>query len=507
MTQSVEGIGRQIAKGAAWMIGMRFATRGIGLVSTVILARLLVPADFGLLALATLLFGLLLIFGEFGFDNYLIKHQDADRSYYDTVWTLTLIRNVIMAALLAAVAPFAVDFFNEPRLQAVLYCLAGFALLMGFNNVGVVDFRKDMTFGRDFTYMIAPKFGSFFVTVACAIIWRSYWALVVGMASTHTLKLIASYAMHPFRPRFDLSRLRQVLGFSVWLLINNILGYGIVRSGEFIIGRMLGTHSVGVFSVAFEVSNMPTSELVMPIRRALFPGYAKMAVRPEALRNGFIDVWSLILLVVSPMAFGIYLTADYLVPLALGAKWLDAVPLIKVLALYGFFATVASNAGPIFLALGRPNIITCIAGFHLLIKVPALIWAISVAGTIGAAWAATIASALATMLSMTLVIRVLKLSLRDMLAAMWRTGVATALMAGVVVQIDYAMPAGPGSGEMILKLATLIGAGAAAYVFVALALWHFSGRPERSAESAALKLARPVLRRAFPASFFSAGSP
>lgn len=507
MTQSSANIGRKMAKGAAWMVGMRFAMRGIGLVSTLILARLLVPADFGLVALATLLFGVLLIFGEFGFDNYLIKHQDADRSYYDTVWTLTIIRGLLLAITLAVGAPLAVDFFNEPRLQAILYCLAGIALLMSLNNVGVVDFRKEMTFGREFTYTIAPKIGSFLVTVVCAILWRDYWALVVGIAANHAFRLVISFTMHSYRPRLSLLRLREVIGFSVWLLLNNIFYYVNMRSGEFVIGRMLGAGSVGVFSVAFEVSNMPTSELVAPIRRAIFPGYARMAVRPESLRDGFIDVWSLILLVVAPMAFGIYLTADYLVALALGPKWLHAVPLIKILALYGFFSTLSSNAGPVFLALGRPSIITFIAGFHMVLKIPALVWAISVAGTTGAAWASTIVAALASILTMVSIIRVLNLSVRGMLAASWRTAVAAAVMAGVVVQIDYAMAGGPGTGEIALKLLTMAGVGAAVYVLVALGLWHFSGRPDHSAETSALKLTRPVIRRAFPASFFSAGSP
>ena len=97
MTKDTTSLGHQMAKGAAWMVSMRFAIRAIGLVSIVILARLLVPADFGLVALATMLYGLIEVMGEFSFDVVLIQTQSADRRHYDTAWTLTAIRNLVLA--------------------------------------------------------------------------------------------------------------------------------------------------------------------------------------------------------------------------------------------------------------------------------------------------------------------------------------------------------------------------------------------------------------------------
>ena len=499
MPNSASSIGKKMAKGAAWMVGVRFALRGIGLVSTIILARLLVPDDFGLVALASLLFGILLILGDFGFDNYLIKEQDADRSYYDTVWTMTIIRGLIVAAALALSAPLAVAFFDEPRIAAVLYCLAGFSVLMSLKNVGVVDFRKDMTFGREFTFTIVPKIGAFVVTVGLAVLWRDYWALIAGMAAHYVVALVASFVMHPYRPRLSLARWRRIIGFSIWLLLNNIMGYINVRSDEFVIGRLMGTASVGMYAIAHEVASTPTSELVAPIRRAIFPGYAKLAVRPEALRDGFIDVWALVLLAVTPMAVGISLTAEYLVPLALGWKWIEAIPLIQVLAFFGLFAVLNSNTSPVYLALGHPRILTGLMALYMVIKLPLLIWAVSAHGPIGAAWAATATTGIVACVDLAVVSRFLKLSLPHMARATWRIVVATALMTGAVVQIDLALPAGAETGDMAVKLAAMALGGAAVYVFVALALWRLSGRPPRSPESAALKLIMPIVGRALPA--------
>ncbi len=493
MPDSVSSIGNQIAKGAAWMIGMRFAMRGIGLVSTIILARLLTPEDFGVVAIATMLFGFLLMLGEFGFDTYLIKKQDADRSYYDTVWTMTVIRGLLLAAILITTAQYAADFFNEPRIQPIIYCLAGFAVVTSLYNVGVVDFRKEMTFDRDFLYMVIPKIASFAVTVICAFMWRDYWALVVGMATNYFCVLVLGYIMHPYRPRFSLIRAREILGFSIWLLLNNILGYFNLRYDEFVLGRMMGSASVGLYSVSYEVSNMPTSELVAPIRRAIFPGYAKLAVSREKLADSFVGIWSTVLLVVGPMAFGILLVADYLVPVALGAKWIEAIPLIQVLAIYGFFGVLVSNGGPIYFVLGRPQFFAGLIGISLLVKIPTLIWAVDTYGVIGAAWAATFAAGLYALLDLTTVSILLKLSIGRLFGSCWRAVVAMTIMIGAVVQLDKWIVTEPHISALAIKLVVLSLSGAAIYAGTVIGLWQLCGRPQSSAEAVVLRLLAKTL--------------
>ena len=137
-------LGRRMAKGAAWMIALRIAVRGVGVVSMIILARLLVPADFGLVAIATALAGALAAMSEFGFQVALIQNQAADRRHYDTAWTLGLIRGFVVAgALVIAAGPLAA-MFSDPRLEPILLLLAGSAIVLAFENIGVVDFRKEV---------------------------------------------------------------------------------------------------------------------------------------------------------------------------------------------------------------------------------------------------------------------------------------------------------------------------------------------------------------------------
>jgi len=203
-----------MAKGAAWTVFMRMAIRIIGLISTTILARLLVPADFGLVAMATMVWMALEAMGEFSFNVALIQNQAAGRHEYDTVWTMTILRGMVLALLMLALAGPAAAFFKEPRLEAIFHVLALVPVIQGFANVGIVDFQKHLRFDKDFVFMVGVKLSGFAVTVPLAFIWRSYWALVAGIVTAGVARLVLSYVLHPHRPRFTLVRWRRIFAFS-----------------------------------------------------------------------------------------------------------------------------------------------------------------------------------------------------------------------------------------------------------------------------------------------------
>ncbi len=170
-----------MAKGAAWMVSMRIAIHSVGLVSMVILARLLVPEDFGLVALATMLVAALSTLSAFNFDVFLIQNQNAGRRHYDTAWTLSIVSNAVIAGGIILFATAASAFLEEPRLETIFYWFALATLVEGFANIGVVNFRKDLQFHKDSAYMLSPKLGTFAVTVRLAFLWRDYRAPVAGI--------------------------------------------------------------------------------------------------------------------------------------------------------------------------------------------------------------------------------------------------------------------------------------------------------------------------------------
>ena len=174
------------------------------------------------MALGSLVVATLAIFGQFSFDVVLIQNQKSDRQHYDTVWTLTIIRQILIALLLVLTAKQIAQYFGEPRLEIVIYFLCVCAIAEGFVNVAVVDFRKHLNFHKEFLLLIIPKLGAFVVGISLAFILRDYRALVGGVLTNSLVLLALSYIMHPYRPRLCLERWREVMNFSKYLLVNNI---------------------------------------------------------------------------------------------------------------------------------------------------------------------------------------------------------------------------------------------------------------------------------------------
>ena len=183
-------VNKEIAKGSIWMLLMRFSIKGLGLISTVILARILMPEDFGLIAMAMTVIAFIDLFQTIGVDMALIQNKNAERDHYNTAWTIKVILGVVCGLVVAVFASISASFFNEPRLENVLYFLAIALFLYGFPNIGLVDFQKKMTFKYEFNYQVTTKLFSFLITVGAALIFRNYWALIIGQLSGSIIRII-----------------------------------------------------------------------------------------------------------------------------------------------------------------------------------------------------------------------------------------------------------------------------------------------------------------------------
>ena len=496
--RSRPGIGRQIAKGAEWTVFMRMAIRVIGLISMTILARLLAPADFGLVAMATMVWAALEAMGEFSFNVALIQNQTAGRREYDTVWTMTIIRGMALALLLFAVAGPAAIFFNEPRLEAIFHVFALVPVIQGFANVGVIDFQKHMKFDKDFIFMVGVKISGFLVTVPLAFLWRSYWALVAGSVATGIARLVLSYALHPYRPRLTLATWRRIFDFSKWLVVSNIIGFVRSRLDSFTIGKLLGAQALGVYAVAYEIATLGTSELIAPIRRALFPGYSKLAHDPELIRKGFLDGLALIVLIALPAAVGIGVVAGPLVRLLLGDKWLDAIPLIEILMVFGVFSTIAANTWPVFLALGRPAINMTLGLVTLVIFVPAVLIGGARWGLPGVVWAVTLGEGITLILAIGVVKRLLEIRWILLAASLWRPVLAVGAMAAAVIGFRGVQSFGDSVPGLFAQLVGSVGGGAVVYIAVVWVLWRISGARDGTAERHLIDAVMPKIRKYVP---------
>lgn len=425
----MNSIQHTIAKGAVLMIGFKMLERSIGLLSTIILARLLNPSDFGLVAMAFTFVGLLNLFNFSCFENALIQKQNAERHLYDTAWTFNLIFEVSLSLVLLITAIPLSKFYNEARLENILYVIAFGKLLGSFINIGPVAFMKDMQFHKEFNFLLIKKLSSFTVCIILAFTLRDYWALVWGIFTSKIVEVFLSYRLHPYRPRFCLSGRKELFHLSIWMFVNNAVFFANQRMADFVISKMLGSQVLGIYTIAYELSNLPTTELVAPLNRAVFPGYSKMADDPDAIRQGFLNVFSMIALCIMPAGIGIALVAEPMILVVFGEKWREAIPLVQILAVSGVLVALQHNVGTVYMALQKARYITIIDSFSLLfVFLPLLIVLMQQDGVIGVAKAYLYNNIIILPVNYFIISRLLKIRLMSILTVFWRPVLACGLM-------------------------------------------------------------------------------
>ena len=468
----------EMARGAAWMVLFRVFDRCVGLVSTAFLARLLLPSDFGLVAMAMSVIAIIELATAFSFEIALIQNPDPQREHFDTAWTLNIFTAIAGAIATAALAYPAASFYGDARLVPMMFAIGAAWLVSGFENTGTANFRRDMNFSAEFRLMASKRVIAFFVTLAAALLFRSYWALVIGSATGRVAGVALSYLLHPFRPRLSLSRARELFSFSGWLLVNNIGGALLSRLPHFYVGRVFGAQTLGAYTVGAEIAQLPQTELVAPINRAMFPGYARLVSDPEAFRRVCTEATAAILLVVLPVSSAVAVLAAPMVRILLGDQWHAAVPVIQILAFAGAVSALTSNNVSVYLALGRPHLTTVILLTRVLIFVAVVFAFAQGRSVVAVAYAELVAALGSLFVSLPTLFSVLKLRVRDYLASLWRPMLASAIGATAVHVAIGAVDQANTISAAVLQLLVGLPLGAALYVFLLWSLWALSGRPD-----------------------------
>jgi O-antigen/teichoic acid export membrane protein len=401
---------QRVAHAGIWAFALHFAEQLFVLGRVFVVAVLLLPRDFGLYGMATLTFLALDALSRTGFEQALIQKKEEITPYLEAAWTVRCIRGLLLALVVCGTAPWVSAFFDEPDALALIRAIGLSFVFQGLTNIGVVTFQKNLEFHKEFVYRFSGVLADLAVTVTAAYLLRNAWALVLGYVAADLTRLLVSYRIHPFRPRFrlDLAKSKELFGYGMW------------------VDRLRGAYQrIAGFSAALS----------------------------------------------TPAAVGIMCMGHDFTRIFLGAKWMPMVPALLILCAASLVVSVSWTGRPAFMGRGRPETVFYIqvamaATLFLLIYPLASRW-----GIIGAAIAMLLSSASGLAVWYVNIRPQIGITWKDLALLFAPPLTASALMAGALFGLRMlTLPLLPGRHVWnVLWFACMILAGVAVYFALLLA--------------------------------------
>jgi O-antigen/teichoic acid export membrane protein len=396
----------------------------------VVIARLLMPADIGLMGIVLFNIAIIESFSQTGFTAALVQQKNKIDGYLDTAQIVSVLRGFILFSIIFIVAPLIGSFFNSPGVTALLR-IAGISFLLdGFVNIGIVAFRKELEFNKVFIIQQVEVFVDILVTIVLAVVLKNAWALVFGYISGKGAKCIVSYIMHPYRPRisFDGHKARELFRFGKHLLFSSIIILLITQGDDAIVGKILGATALGFYVMAYKLSNLAATSITHVFSQVAFPVYSKLQNDPDELRKTYLKALKLISFAAFPVCGGLIILAPEVVDLFLGEKWLEIVPAMQILAVFGLIRSLGGTTGPLFQGVGKPEIITKFNFWKLILMAVVIIPLTIHYGIIGTALTVTATSIFAQFFLWLICSRVIQSSYIQLITAIGPSFIITLLM-------------------------------------------------------------------------------
>lgn len=314
-----------------WSVGSGLVIKSMGLISTLILVRLLSPYDFAVAAAAVIVLGTLNALTETGGGAYLQVVNTPTKSVINTAWTMTLLMRAFVACMILAAGPALAVVFKMEDLKAITNVLWIMPILGGLSNPGLFILRRELNYQVEAKLDILIKVTTTVATVSMAFAGLSYWSLLIGDILRVSLKTSGSYIAHNYRPKLALNNLRHQWRFSGWVTVTSITGYLRSKTETFFLSRAFYPEVLGIYSVAQTIAFLPGERLVFPATQPLLNTLKKRSQNTEVVKETCIKYLCAAYILIIPSSVLIHSMAREIVYIFLGDQWRPAVPFLQAL--------------------------------------------------------------------------------------------------------------------------------------------------------------------------------
>jgi PST family polysaccharide transporter/lipopolysaccharide exporter len=467
------GTAERVAKGAVWAMGQNVVRRALQLGMLVVLARLIGPKQIGLVGIALLALSAVKRFTNIGFNEALV--QDVEENvdeHLNTMWVLEVGRGILVFVVLVALAPFIASLLNDASATNLVRAIGLSPLLLGFRNPGIVYFQKNLDFHKQFVYKVSGTVVQVTVAVGWALVSPTAWALVAGYVAGDGLRAVLSYFVHDYRPRpsFDRGSASQLVDYGKWMTSSSILFFIYSEGDDAFVSWLLGPSVLAFYQYGYRFSNAPATELTNVVSSVMFPAFSKLQNDPGRIRSTFLKTLRVNAVIASPVAFGIAVVAPEFVRTFLGGQWTRMIVPMQILAGFGYLRALGQTFGPIWKAIGRPDLITKLSALRVTLVALTIYPATQRFGIVGTAAVVTAINVFPMMpLDVYIATELLDVDVVSVLREMFFPAAASAVMAAVVWYLGETLPVPPWT-----ELALSVPVGVAMYVGVVSLIEHQS---------------------------------
>ena len=426
--------GRTTARAAVWAFLGTAGSKVVTLIGLGLLARLLAPAEFGLLAFALVYITYAETIGDLGSGMALVYWPDRRDDAAQVTFVINAVAGVLWFGVTWLIADQVADFFNAPNGAPIVRVLGLSFILKYLGNAHDALAQKDLRFRARFVPELALAAVKAVVSIVFAWLGYGAWSLVYGHLAGVGINTLLLWIVVPWRPslRLPLDLFKPMLGYGRGIIAVNVLAAATHHADLAIVGRFLGTTSLALYQMASKVPEMTVVVLLWVVSKVLFPAFSRMHAAGESLRQPYLTASRYISAITIPAATGLFVLSRPIVLVFLGEQWIASAPILSALAVYAAMRALSTHAGDVLKATGRAKLLAQLSVLKTVFVIPALFIGVRF-GVVGVAVGLAVATAMSTMLTLFAATRLIHVSFASIGAALMPSVAASAVMAAVLV--------------------------------------------------------------------------
>lgn len=368
-------LGKKTAQGLLWGVAGQVLNKTLTVLTLAVLARLLTKADFGLIATVTIVIDLLSPYRDLGLGEALIQNRNNFKTAANSVFSVNILTGLALTAAVFLSAPLVVSFFDSPTVGPLLRWLSLIFIINAVGSVHITILKREL----DYRKKIIPVIGGGLVKAALAIYLAfngfGVWSVIWGQLAGALVSVIIAWQVVSWRPKIevDYQMTRRFLGFGVSVMGTNTVSVMKDNFAFIIVGKVCGMSLLGVFSLAFRLPEVLLIGNLWVLAEVFFSMFSLIQGDPSKIRKGFLASIRLVSLFATPISAGLVVAAEPLIMVMYGEQWLEAVPLLRLLAVYAWVHSFGFHAGDVYKAIGRPNVLLKLTLCTAIIDIAALL--------------------------------------------------------------------------------------------------------------------------------------